>query len=132
MRIQMIILWCAIFFVSCNEEDQGDGDISVIGKWKLIEVLADPGDGSGTFKEVKSNKTIELKSNGTITTNESLCSPYSDEIINEGTYSLKDKLIITNCQNSNIAKIFFEFTDDHLILNFVSNEGYSQKFQKVN
>ena len=45
----------------------------LLGKWKLIEQLADPGDGSGTFNPVESDRTIEFFSDGTITVNGSLC-----------------------------------------------------------
>src|SRR5688500_16768955 len=38
----------------------------LVGKWKIVEYLADPGDGSGTYQEVKSDlaHTIEFKENG--------------------------------------------------------------------
>jgi len=38
----------------------------LIGKWKLVEYLADPGDGSGTYREVTADvaHTIEFKENG--------------------------------------------------------------------
>lgn len=38
----------------------------LIGKWKITEYLGDPGDGSGTYHEVKSDAAhvIEFKENG--------------------------------------------------------------------
>ncbi len=111
---------------------QNNSETELIGNWKLIEVLADPGNGSGTFQPVETTKTIEFKTDGIITTNSSLCDPYSDEMISSGSYSLSDKTITTNCQNTNIATIYFELENQYLILNFLSNEGYSQKFEKIN
>lgn len=120
------------FLVSCNSDNQEKSTPELTGTWKLIEVLADPGDGSGAFKAVRSNKTIEFKSNGTIVTNTSLCDPYSDEIKSSGSFNLVNHSIITNCQNPNIATIYFELKNDYLLLHYLSNEGYSQKFQRSN
>lgn len=132
MKKSIIFLMLITLFVSCNSDDQKKSTNELIGTWKLTEISADPGDGSGTFKAVQSNKTIEFKSNGTIVTNTSLCDPYSDEIKSSGSFSLATNSITTNCQNPNIATISFELKNDFLILHFLSNEGYSQKFQRSN
>ncbi|MEY8862589.1 hypothetical protein [Tenacibaculum singaporense] len=129
MKKQILLLLVVSLMFSCNN-DEDNLETELIGKWKLIEVLADPGDGSGTFEPVRSNKTIEFKSDGTLTTNNSLCDPYSDEMISSGTY--ENNTITTGCQNPNIATISFELKNQYLILNFISNEGYSQKFEKIN
>ena len=128
MKKSILFLLGIALLLSCSNDDQNNSEL--IGNWKLIEILADPGDGSGTFQAVESTKTIEFKNNGTVITNSSLCDPYSEEIILSGSYNLNDKTITTNCENSNIGIIYFELENQHLILNFLSNEGYSQKFQK--
>ncbi|WP_298895170.1 lipocalin family protein [uncultured Psychroserpens sp.] len=132
MKKQLLVLLVITLMLSCNNDDQNNSNIELIGNWKLIEVLANPGGGSGTFMPVESDKTIEFENSGTITTNTSLCDPYSDEIITTGSFSLTNNTITTNCQNPNITTISFELNDQHLILNFISNEGYSQKFKKNN
>lgn len=129
MKNKILLLLAVSLMFSCSNNTEGL-KTELIGKWKLIEILADPGDGSGTFEPVRSNKTIEFKSNGTLTTNNSLCDPYSDEMISSGTY--ENNTITTGCQDPNIATIFFELNNESLILNFISNEGYSQKFEKIN
>lgn len=53
--------------LSCNNEDKNPAQNSGLsGKWKMIEILADPGDGSGTFRPVKdeASSTLEFKANG--------------------------------------------------------------------
>ena len=80
---------------------------------------------------IESTKTIEFKDNGIIMTNSSLCAPYSDEVINLGTYDLNNNTISTNCQDSNISSINFELEDGKLILRFMSIEGYAHKFEKI-
>lgn len=93
MKKNIIFLMLISLLVSCNSDDQENSTPELIGTWKLTEVLADPGDGSGTFKAVQSNKTIEFKNNGTIVTNTSLCDPYSDEIKSSGSFSLHNNSI---------------------------------------
>lgn len=132
MKKNILFLMLIALLSSCSNDEKQNLESAVIGNWKLIEILADPGTGSGKFRAVESNKTIEFKSNGTIITNTSLCDPYSNEIKSTGSFNLDSKTITTNCQNPNIATIFFELKDDYLILNFISNEGYSQKFQRIN
>lgn len=131
MKEQLYCLYLIGFFLSCSNNNFDESKIELVGSWKLIEVLADPGNGGGTFQAVNSNKTIEFKNDGIVMTNTSLCEPHSDEIIRSGSYSLSDGIITTNCQNPNIATISFELVNQFLILDFISNEGYSQKFQKV-
>ena len=41
-------------------------DQNELGTWRLIEVRADPGDGSGTFQPVISSKTVTFETNGTM------------------------------------------------------------------
>ena len=127
-----ILITFGLLFACSNEgsnEDHNNTETELIGNWKLIEVLADPGNGNGTFRSVESDRTIEFKVNGTVTTNGSLCDPFSEETISSGTYN--EDIITTNCQNPNIATIGFELDGQFLILNFISNEGYSQKFEKI-
>jgi len=132
MKKSIIFLMLIGLFVSCDSENENKSATELIGTWKLIEISAAPGSSSQSFKPVQSNKTLEFKSNGTIVTNTSLCDPYSDEVKSSGSFSLTNNSITTNCQNPNIATISFELKNDYLILNFISNEGYSQKFQKSN
>lgn len=156
--LNLTIVFCVIFLVACQKDlhevsdndsqilqerkaynaqlepidnDEGEDD-ELIGTWELIEVLADPGDGSGIFRPFESDKTIEFKRNGIVTTNGSLCEPYYEEIKKSGSFSLSDNTISTNCQGLDIQKIFFELENQYLILNFISIEGYSQKFRKIN
>lgn len=130
MKRILIFFSFTYILLSCSNDDDTKANVQLIGNWKLIEILSDPGDGTGTFVPVQSNKKIEFKTDGIITTNLSLCDPYSDELINSGTYS--NNTITTNCENPNIASINFEIQGQFLILNYISVEGYSQKFKKIN
>jgi hypothetical protein len=46
-----IVLIFAFTLVSCTSTNEEVSlDLNEIGTWRLIEVLADPGDGSGTYQ----------------------------------------------------------------------------------
>lgn len=128
MKKHILISMVIGLLFSCSTDDQNNVEAELIGNWKLIEVLADQGDGGGTFQPVESNKIIEFKNDGTITTNNSLCEPYSNEMVRSGSFS--NNTITINCQNPNIVTIEYELENQYLILNFISNERYSQKFEK--
>ena len=73
LLLSLMLLWTVM---ACNKETADPIDDTakralkenngLIGKWKIVEYLADPGDGSGTYHEVKSEyvHTIEFKENG--------------------------------------------------------------------
>lgn len=43
------------------------------GSWLLVEQYADPGDGSGDFEDVDSDKTLQFLADGIFRSNGSLC-----------------------------------------------------------
>ena len=50
--ILLLALFTAILFSCRKSETRGVAEHSITGKWRLAETLADPGDGSGTWKPV--------------------------------------------------------------------------------
>lgn len=130
MKKTIIYLFLVASFISCNKSDESTTNEDIIGTWKLIETLADPGDGSGTFRSVDSDKILEFHENGIVTSNGALCSMSieSDEITT-GTYSLVDSTITpVNCDN----QWSFEFTleGNTLVLYFPCIEPCAAKYKK--
>jgi hypothetical protein len=105
---------CILVIIGCSPHEEIDSTI-LVGKWKLIESLADPGDGSGTYQPVKGNYFIDFLTDGTFIANEAMC--YKDQIINQpssGTYdSVKLTLSFNNCPSFVISyrspKTIFSF-----------------------
>ena len=59
MKTKILALAVIILTViSCSKNDDDTSSNLLKGTWKLTEVLADPGDGSGTFNLVNSNKNL--------------------------------------------------------------------------
>ena len=57
MKYSLTFLILTFWLMSCEEEVT---DVELVGTFKLIETLSDPGDGSGKFRKISSDKTIEF------------------------------------------------------------------------
>ncbi|WP_298239084.1 hypothetical protein [uncultured Algibacter sp.] len=140
---KLIITIISIVFLCCSSDDaKPSGETELIGKWRLIEQLVDPGDGSGTFQPINSNRTIEFFKDGTVETNGILCF-MSSEVgdVETGTYTLitdtnnniqNDGEILPNTCISRSAKVYFDLPiTGNLILWYQCIEGCGQKFKKI-
>jgi len=131
MKTISLVLFLAFTFFSCSKKNENKIDTELVGVWKLTEVLADPGDGSGIFHSVNSNKTIEFHSDGALTSNGVICEmSIESNTPSSGTYSLADSTInSSNCANSAI-KIRFVKNGSTLIINYPCIEGCGAKYVK--
>ncbi|MCP4439593.1 MAG: hypothetical protein GY810_11680 [Aureispira sp.] len=101
--------------------------LGLVDEWRLIEMLADPGNGSGTFSPVSSSKTIEFHSNGTVSSNGNLCSMNSaSNTASTGTYSTVDSTI----SGSTCASLNFTLSGNTLIINYPCIEPCRAKFER--
>ncbi len=127
-------LICFIALASCSNDDDNTVVVNtdLIGKWQLVEQLLDPGDGSGIFRPVDSQLTIEFFDNGTvISTNGSLCNMFIEsQDTSSGTFSLDDTTLNIGCGDDTIT-IFFQKMGPDLILNFICIEACAQKYKKL-
>lgn len=135
MKKSILFLSIISLLLSCSKKECGFGNNCPIGEWVLIEQLVDPGDGSGVFMPVESDKTIQFKKNGSLSSNGEMCamSGSSDESSN-GTWSADDNtLTIEDCFGSlGELHITFELFGEFLILHYPCFEGCAQKYEKIN
>ena len=125
-----IILAVTLVLFSCNDDEIVAPEL--IGTWQLSEVLADPGDGSGTFTPVESNRTITFLSTGMIESNESLCPGEITQGNGRGIYSLQDSTIIATCPDQEISlNISFKIEGASLLLIYQCIEACAEKYVKV-
>lgn len=123
MKNIFLVLIIMGLLVACKK----DSSNGLIGEWKLIETLTDPGDGSGTFSPVSSSKIIEFHSNGTITSNGDLCSMNSAATSSSsGTYSTIDSII----SGSTCTNLHFTLNTNHLIIDYPCIEPCRAKFER--
>lgn len=132
MKKGMIFFALISILFSCNNEDDNASNTGLVGVWKLTQILADPGDGSGTFMNVSSNKTIQFNPDGSLTSNGLICDmSIETNVPSSGTYSLTEMTIIsTECNNSGLL-INFELTSTSLIINYPCFEACRAKYIKL-
>ncbi|HSI69818.1 MAG TPA: lipocalin family protein [Gillisia sp.] len=125
----------SFLLISCGKSDDINIDSPVIGKWQLKELYIDPGDGSGEFGEVESDKTIEFFSNGKVTSNGSLCRVSADaNVPTSGTFSISTFTIYSpGCFNGEIPfmDIFFRLEGDYLKINKPCFEGCAEIYSRL-
>jgi hypothetical protein len=126
MKVSFAILVIISFLASCKKNDRD----SLTGTWLLKEVLMDPGNGSGVFTAVGSDKNLVFNTNGNVNSNGVICDmSIESNTSTAGTYSEIDSTIIsTTCPNL-ILK--YEVSGDTLILIYPCIEPCKAKYIKV-
>lgn len=134
MKILKIAV-ASFLLISCGKSDDVNIDSPVIGKWQLKELYIDPVDGSGEFAEVESDKTIEFFSNGTVTSNGSICKVSADtNVPTSGTFSISSFTIdAPGCYNGEIPfmVIFFRLEGEFLRINKPCMEGCAEIYSRL-
>lgn len=131
MKKILFTLITAGIICSCQNDDDSNSDLELIGNWKLIEVLADPGDGSGTFYPVESKKIITFKTDGTITSNGNLCDmSISSDHQTSGTYSKSESTFNSSACDNPTYNFTFEKNNNLLIVNYPCIEPCQAKYIK--
>lgn len=141
---QIIYIFLALLLFNCSSEDKNNNEENqLIGKWQAEAHLLDPGDGSGEFKPVETQRIIEFFSDGTVKVNGDLCFLTIDIGSQEsGTYQIisddradttHDGEIIpdVNC-NSGFNTIYFDLTaNGKLIVWYSCIEPCGERFEKI-
>jgi len=111
------------------------GPFDAAGSWQLKEVLADPGDGSGTFNPVQSERILLILGNGTFFSNQNLCAgPLDYSKSTQGTVDIENKFIIPdNCSlgEDQPFQINYSVIGDELILSYLCIEPCAEKYARV-
>lgn len=108
---------------ACKEGDKNNFEI--VSHWKLVEVLADPGDGSGEFEPVESEKIVVFYEDGRIVSNGNLCNLSTEsEESTEGEYSEATGIIsISDCR-----EIIYEIDGSVMTLTYQCIEGCQARY----
>lgn len=123
-------LLCIILLISSC--DSPDKPADIVGTWKLAEVLADPGDGSGTFQPVNSEKAITFNPDNTFESSGTLCIPEIEPVsATMGTYDTDAMTISPNCGFQQTAPLRYEMSSNGLIIYFHCIEACAQKYRKI-
>ena len=129
MKIGYILIAILCIGSSCDKgplEVQG----GIVGEWLLVEELMDPGDGSGTFQPVVSDKEIEFLGNGTFEANGDMCSMTNQSgTAHSGVYDTATETFSPdNCISAAPMAYRYSVTGDVLILSYPCFESCQQKY----
>jgi hypothetical protein len=88
--VKYFITALSFFLITLACTKSADNNSSIIGRWKLTETLADPGDGSGIWMPATTNYIIQFNEDSTA--NENPVNPYRNvnrySVINDSTLTL--------------------------------------------
>lgn len=135
MKKVLAVFCTMILLFSCSSDDK-DIPLDLIGTWKLQEINNDPGDGSGTFQKVESNKTLIFKKNLEITSNSSLSENTIDSnSSSHGVYRITKNSeasgIVTPSKNEHLSvEIHFEIKNSTLYVYYPCIEDCAAKYTK--
>ncbi len=131
MKKLVFILIAVGTLFSCNNDDDSNSETELVGNWKLIEILADPGGGSGTFTSVESEKIITFENGGIINSNGNLCDmSINSENETSGTYSNSESTFNSSDCNNPDYNFTYEQTGNILIINYPCFEPCRAKYMK--
>ena len=132
-NLLLFLLILIILLVSCKgSDDEIYTSNDILGAWQLRAVLADPGDGSGEYEPVRSNKTIEFFEDGTFVSNVSFCggSLESGEGFS-GTYDTETCSIVPQGGAFPGSGIRYSFDGNNLIIQLPCIEPCGEKYEKI-
>ena len=123
---QTLLLTIVIFFIiGCEKSKQVENN-SLVGKWKLTESYADPGDGSGTWQPADAAHPgyLEFKTDGTVT-----ITPYN--IYNAERYKITSDSTLLFIRSTDSIFTRYSFSKTLLILYPPCIEGCGEKYIAV-
>ncbi|HKL34943.1 MAG TPA: hypothetical protein VJ899_01490 [Salegentibacter sp.] len=132
MRNLLLIFFFATI-ASCSTTLSGPANLEtkeITGKWQLTETLADPGDGSGSWRTVENGRVLEFGEDGMVFSSTSFC---NGEEINEAAYEVSEKMISSNCADK-IFTLRYELKEGSLFVyphNPACIEACGSKYRKI-
>lgn len=131
MKKNFFLILITLFTFSCDENTLTVDPTVLTGTWRVVDVLVDPGDGSGTFMSIDSDKTMRFFESGTVRTNSEFCDFSQDiNLFLETTYSSSDSIIYVECDDFE-WDMPFELRDENLILYYLCDEPCVERYVKV-
>ena len=134
MKILTLFIASSLFIMltSCKKEECGS-DKGIEGKWRLVAELMDPGDGSGTFHPVNSDKEVKFFDNGTFEANGDMCGMSSQSGNTQtGTYDTSTSTFSPNyCMSMAPLSYHYTVSGNTLILIYPCTCGCRQKYERL-
>lgn len=133
MRSLRLILLITLLHYSCDRLGVRVENDGLVGKWRLVEELGDPGDGSGVFRKVNkgAERILEFRKDGTFRETKG---PVYSSINTYDRYELLDdnKIQLTSLQNPDMPATIWTYknlTPTSVTIGFQCIEPCMGKFE---
>ncbi|OUS14625.1 hypothetical protein A9Q93_07595 [Nonlabens dokdonensis] len=127
MKKLLFLFSLTLIVISCNtDDDTNNAPQGIEGNWELVAILADPGDGSGTYQPA-TGKTLQFLSTGVVNCNVSFCFGSLTQATTTGTYDTTNTTIdVDNCTGT------YALNGNMLEVNHFCIEPCGERYVRVN
>jgi hypothetical protein len=127
MKKFLLLLIATFTLISCNNDDDNTPvSTSIVGNWELTAILADPGDGSGTYQPA-TGKSLQFTDQGVVNCNVSFCFGSLTQATTTGTYDTVSTTIdVDNCTGT------YVLNGNMLEVNHFCIEPCGERYVRVN
>ncbi len=127
MKKGIVLLLLMGLFISCHKREVKPTN-ALVGTWKMVASLSDPGDGSGVFIDVESDKVLEFNNDSIVTSNGTICSISAlSDTPSTGIYHWDTQTITSSCT----SHFYFNSDKTVLTLYFPGREPIGARFEKI-
>lgn len=126
----LLVITTVFLFLSCSKNENSKSSSSQSTSWRLVEQYMDPGDGSGDFESIESDKVIVISDDNTWLSNSSFCgmnatnSEQSSGIINS-----EFKIISNDCTDFDYPPSV-AYENGYLMVYYQCIEACVQKYEE--
>lgn len=132
LSTRILLMLFIICILSCGSDDTPSNSEELTGEWRLIEVLADPGDGSGRFSPVESQRRISILEDGTFSSNGELCDfSIAADGSTQGSVLKDDQGFFLACEAPFTSRVRLSLEDGKLIVTFFCIEPCQHKYERT-
>jgi hypothetical protein len=135
MKLVLQLSMLVLVLFACEKKEDALHNSEIVGQWQLTQILLDPGDGSGTFMDIKSTKVITFNPDLSIEVLGGFCGvDTSTDGVSKGTYDPLEKTIAPeDCvYDANFPiRITYSIEEGYLYVYFPCIEPCAQKYRRL-
>jgi len=133
MKKGFLLLLAACVLSACQKDQDDRLTLTVLeGTWLLTEVLFDPGDGSGAFRKVDSERQLSLAPDNTFSANYDVCQAIEEGEKFSGSFDRIDTHeFLIQCAGSLLNSVQGRLEEGYLVLYYPCDEPCAYKFRKI-